>query len=59
MTAVTALLPLLLVSVALIWSIFIYNNLIRARNPTIRKVFAVVLAITAIEMVLSSLGVSI
>jgi LemA protein len=34
MTAVTALLPLLLVSVALIWSIFIYNNLIRARNRT-------------------------
>ena len=32
MAAAAALLPLLLVGVGVIWSIFIYNNLIRARN---------------------------
>ena len=34
MTAFVALLPLLIVCVGLIWSVFIYNNLIRARNRT-------------------------
>lgn len=33
--------------------------LLRSRNPTVRKIFAAVLAITAIEMVLSALGVAI
>jgi uncharacterized membrane protein YfcA len=32
--------------------------LVRTRNPTIRKVFAVVLAIAAIEMILTALGVA-
>lgn len=32
--------------------------LVHARNPTIRKVFAVVLALVAVEMILSSLGVA-
>ena len=31
--------------------------LVRARNPTIRKIFAVVLAVVAVEMVLSAFGV--
>ncbi|HUH82867.1 MAG TPA: sulfite exporter TauE/SafE family protein, partial [Nitrososphaerales archaeon] len=33
--------------------------LLRSRNTTVRKIFAVVLAIAAVEMILSSLGVSI
>jgi len=33
--------------------------LIRARNPTIRKAFAIVLAVTAVQMILSSAGVKI
>jgi uncharacterized membrane protein YfcA len=33
--------------------------LIRARNPTIRKAFAVVLALTAVQMILSSAGIKI
>ncbi|HKT21116.1 MAG TPA: sulfite exporter TauE/SafE family protein [Nitrososphaerales archaeon] len=33
--------------------------LLRSRNPTIRVVFAVVLAITAVEMILSALGVTV
>lgn len=33
--------------------------LVRARNPTIRKVFAVVLAVAAIEMILTALGVAV
>lgn len=32
--------------------------LVRARNPTIRKIFAVVLAVVALEMILSSLGIA-
>jgi uncharacterized protein len=32
--------------------------LVRTRNPTIRKVFAVVLAIAAVEMILTALGVA-
>ena len=31
--------------------------LVRARNPTIRKIFAVVLAVAALEMVLSAFGI--
>ena len=31
--------------------------LLRSRNPTVRKAFALVLAVTAFEMILSSLGV--
>ncbi len=34
MTAVAVMLPLLLVSASVIWSIFLYNNLIRSRNRT-------------------------
>lgn len=34
MAALTALLPLLVVGVVVIWSIMIYNNLIRSRNRT-------------------------
>jgi uncharacterized protein len=33
--------------------------LLRSRNTTVRKIFAVVLAIAAVEMILSSLGVSV
>jgi len=33
--------------------------LLRSRNATIRKVFAIVLAVAALEMVLSALGVSV
>ncbi|MDG6985534.1 MAG: sulfite exporter TauE/SafE family protein [Nitrososphaerota archaeon] len=32
--------------------------LVKARNPTIRKIFAIVLALAAIEMILTSLGVA-
>lgn len=32
--------------------------LVKARNPTIRKIFAVVLALAAVEMILTSLGVA-
>jgi uncharacterized protein len=32
--------------------------LVRTRNPTIRKVFAVVLAVAAVEMILTALGVA-
>jgi uncharacterized membrane protein YfcA len=31
--------------------------LLRSRNPTVRKAFALVLAVTAVEMILSSIGV--
>jgi LemA protein len=34
MAVIPALLPVLLAGVAVVWSIFIYNNLIRARNRT-------------------------
>src|SRR5689334_15325972 len=34
MAVVSALLPLLLLSTAIIWAVFIYNNLVRARNRT-------------------------
>jgi LemA protein len=34
MAAISVLLPLLLLGVAVVWSIFIYNNLIRGRNRT-------------------------
>lgn len=33
--------------------------LLKARNPTVRKLFAVVLAITAVQMILSALGATI
>lgn len=33
--------------------------LVRARNPTIRKIFAVVLAVVAVEMILAAVGVAI
>jgi uncharacterized membrane protein YfcA len=33
--------------------------LLRSRNPTVRAAFAIVLAITAVEMILSSLGVTV
>lgn len=33
--------------------------LLRSRNPTVRKVFAIVLAVTAVQMILSALGVTI
>ncbi len=33
--------------------------LVRARNPTIRKIFAVVLAVVAVEMILASQGVAV
>jgi uncharacterized membrane protein YfcA len=31
--------------------------LVRARNPTIRKIFAAILALTALEMILSAIGI--
>lgn len=33
--------------------------LVRSRNPTIRKIFAVVLAVAAIEMILAAEGVAV
>ena len=33
--------------------------LIRARNPTIRKIFSVVLAIVAVEMILAAEGIAV
>jgi uncharacterized membrane protein YfcA len=33
--------------------------LLRSRNPTVRKVFAIVLAVTAVQMILSAMGVTI
>jgi uncharacterized protein len=33
--------------------------LLRSRNPTVRKVFVIVLAVTAVQMILSALGVAI
>jgi uncharacterized protein len=33
--------------------------LLRARNPTVRKVFAVVLAVTAVQMILTSMGITV
>jgi uncharacterized protein len=52
--------PMIVAPVALgiIVGAFIGARLLgRARNPTVRKVFAVVLAVTAVEMVLRSLGI--
>ncbi len=41
----------------LIGAAFGSRILLRVRNPTVRKVFAVVLAATAIEMILSAIGI--
>lgn len=53
--------PLIVAPVALgilIGAVVGARLLVRARNPTVRKVFAVVLGVVAIEMILSSLGVA-
>jgi uncharacterized protein len=53
--------PLIVAPVAvgiLIGAVIGARILVRARNPTIRKLFAVVLAIVAVEMILSSLGIA-
>jgi uncharacterized protein len=53
--------PLIVAPVAvgiLIGAVIGARILVRARNPTVRKLFAVVLAIVAVEMILSSLGIA-
>ncbi len=52
--------PLIIAPVALgilVGSAIGARILLRSRNPTVRKAFALVLAVTAVEMVLSALGV--
>jgi uncharacterized membrane protein YfcA len=53
--------PLIVAPVAvgiLIGAVIGARLLVRARNPTIRKLFAVVLAVVAVEMILVALGVA-
>lgn len=53
--------PLIVAPVAvgiLIGAVIGARMLVRARNPTVRKVFVVVLGVVAVEMILSALGVA-
>ncbi len=46
-----------LVAIGILIGAFVGTRLlVRARNPTVRKIFAAVLAVTAVEMVLRAFG---